>query len=248
MNSKKHKLKYLLQRFLGFNLYLFVFSVFKSIFLKYDKNEFSIFVFLDKLPNHCTIIDIGANIGITTQVFCKKQGVSVKAFEPIKTNYEIIEKIKRLKKLNNLELFPIALGASKGIVQMVMPIQNGVIQQGLSHVTSSEKVDDGIFYNVEIETLDNVINNLNISNNLGIKIDVEGFEYDVLLGALETIKKFKPIFHIELWEKDSSVRCLDLFKQYNYKIMGLKKKELVLIDNYNNFGSMTSNNFICIPN
>jgi FkbM family methyltransferase len=47
---------------------------------------------------------------------------------------------------------------------------------------------------VKIKTLDSY----NFENVDIIKIDVEGFEYDVLLGATETIKKWKPVVQVEM--------------------------------------------------
>ena len=40
---------------------------------------------------------------------------------------------------------------------------------------------------------------LNLDNISVIKIDVEGFELEVLTGALETIRKNKPVIILEIW-------------------------------------------------
>ncbi|MFN4151886.1 MAG: FkbM family methyltransferase [Candidatus Sericytochromatia bacterium] len=220
--------------------------------MKFDKNEFSIFIFLDKLKDQGVILDVGANIGITAQVFCEKRNFEIKAFEPVKSNYDVLHRVKRLKRLSNLEILPFALGAEKGFVEMVMPINNGVIQQGLSHIIdkdSKQGSHEGIFYKVQIERLDDIVDTLNLSKNIsGIKIDVEGFEYDVLLGALKTLGRHRPIIHIELWERGSSIKCLSLLHEQNYSVFGMKKKQLILVSEYQNFKSMSSNNFICIPN
>lgn len=245
----KHKIKLILQKVLGVNGYLFIFSIFKSVFLRFDKNEQSIFIFLDNLSDSGTLLDIGANIGITAQVFCKKKGVEVKAFEPIVANYQILRKIKKIKRLDNLEIFPIALGSHAGIVDMVMPIEDGVVQQGLSHITKNMESDSGQHYQVEIKRLDDILENLKVKNdNLSVKIDVEGFEFEVLQGAVNTIIKYRPIIHIELWEINSSTKCLELLTELNYEIMGLKNKVLVPVSKYEQLSSMISNNFICFPN
>ncbi len=244
----KHKTKLILQKILGINTYLFIFSIFKSIFLKFDKNEQSIFIFLDKLSDNGTILDIGANIGITSLVFCKKNGVEVKAFEPIIANYQVLRRIKKFKQLDNLEVFPIALGSHTGIVDMVMPIDNGVVQQGLSHITNSIESNSGQHYQVEIKRLDDILDTFSVKNdNLSMKIDVEGFEFEVLLGAVNTIRKYRPIIHIELWEINSSTKCLELLTELNYEIMGLKNNVLVSVSKFKHLSSMNSNNFICFP-
>jgi FkbM family methyltransferase len=244
----KHKIKLILQKILGINTYLFIFSIFKSVFLKFDKNEQSIFIFMDKLSDGGTILDIGANIGITSLVFCKKNRDEVIAFEPIITNYKVLRRIKKFKRLDNLEIFPIALGSHTGVVDMVMPIDNGVVQQGLSHITNNMESNTGQHYQVEIKRLDDILDTFSVKNdNLSMKIDVEGFEFEVLLGAVNTIRKYRPIIHIELWEINSSTKCLELLTELNYEIMGLKNKVLVSVTKYEHLSSMSSNNFICFP-
>ena len=60
--------------------------------------------------------------------------------------------------------------------------------------------------------------NINLSF---IKIDVEGTEFDVLLGAEETLKRFKPIIIIEVDRESSATLKNDFFKYFsrlNYKL------------------------------
>jgi hypothetical protein len=55
-----------------------------------------------------------------------------------------------------------------------------------------------------------------------LKIDVEGYELNALLGTVETIKKYKPVLCIEFCEKwlnrykTSSDEILGLLKELNY--------------------------------
>jgi FkbM family methyltransferase len=45
------------------------------------------------------------------------------------------------------------------------------------------------------------IDDLNLENCSAIQLDIEGFEYYALLGAVNTINKFKPIIVLEMWDK-----------------------------------------------
>lgn len=45
------------------------------------------------------------------------------------------------------------------------------------------------------------IDDLNLNNCSAIQLDIEGFEYYAILGGLETIKKFKPVIVLEIWDQ-----------------------------------------------
>ena len=70
-----------------------------------------------------------------------------------------------------------------------------------------------------------MIDNLNLHGCDLIQLDVEGYELNALLGAIETIKKYKPVLCIEFCEKwlnrynDSSEKVLDLIYSLGYKLV-----------------------------
>lgn len=129
------------------------------------------------------IIDIGANIGCYTwglYDIIEENGKAI-CFEP---NIETFECLKHnLSKYSNIELHNMAIGSKKGYVQNVC--QNDNI--GMSYVIESDK-------GVQINTLDS----FNLDKCNFIKIDVEGYELDVLKGAEKTLKKFHPYLFIEI--------------------------------------------------
>lgn len=49
-----------------------------------------------------------------------------------------------------------------------------------------------------------------------IKIDVEGFEYNVLLGAKNILNRYSPIIFIEVFEQNED-KVFELLKQFSYK-------------------------------
>src|SRR3972149_8145015 len=107
----KNKLKRFLQSFLGFNNYLFIFSIFKILTLKFDKEEGKFLSFLKLLPDDAVVLDIGANIGIMSVLLAKKcYNGEVHAFEPIDENYNTLTKIIDFFKLKNVKCYKIALG------------------------------------------------------------------------------------------------------------------------------------------
>lgn len=134
-----------------------------------------------------TVVDVGANIGDSTAPFLEKVGPSgrVYAFEP---NLDAYECLKR--NCERAISVPVALGDPVDDFQVVTlnPHDNA----GARHISAD--VDGG----VRITSLDMAALNL-ISCDF-IKIDVEGYELNVLRGAEQTISKFRPKMAIEINE------------------------------------------------
>ena len=123
----KNTAKYILHKLLGFKNYLFIFSLYKILTLRKDKNEKDFFAFLHLLPENTAVLDIGANIGIMTVHLARTiKGVTVYSFEPMPNNIGAFKRIIKYFKLDNVKLFEIALGNTEGEVEMVMPIISNV--------------------------------------------------------------------------------------------------------------------------
>ena len=230
----KNAVKYLLQSLLGFKRYLTVFSVFKVYTLKWDKKENAFLHFINMLPNEGVLLDIGANIGVMSVIAAQKLNrVEVFAFEPIPNNLSVLKKTIAYFNISNVRVFDTALGNESGTVEMVMPVENNVKMQGLSHVVHSSipERNEGDKFTVSVKRLDDI---LEIKNSplpiMGIKIDVENYEYFVLDGARQLLQTHKPIIYIELWENENRYKCFDLVKELGYTIKVLVNNSLVNYD------------------
>ncbi len=220
-----------LQSVLGFRRYLFVFSLFKIRTLKNDKKEGDFFHFLSLLPTDAKVLDIGANIGIMTALLAKHctSGV-VHAIEPIPENFEALSRICRHFDFTNVRLHQIALGEEEGSLEMVMPEVQNVKMQGLSHVVheSITEYNEGRRYSVpqhRLDHLEDVVENMH-----AIKMDVENFEYYVLKGAEESLRKFKPLIYCELWDNENRAKCFVLLRDIGYAVRVLDAGKLVDFD------------------
>ena len=132
-------------------------------------------------------LDVGANLGLFTH-FMSKSSKHVFAFEP---NPYPLENLKGLVD-RNVTILPIALGSNDGPVKIRIPHhRKGWSSNGASLASKSE--ESGKLINIQCRKLDS----LDIDNVGLIKIDVEGFEIEVLKGAKETILKNKPTMIIE---------------------------------------------------
>lgn len=150
------------------------------------------------------VLDIGANIGCTALLF----GEFVKlvyAFEPSPTTYALLERNVRKSGLQNIILQNIGLGAESAECSLTFSASNrsgGFVSDNVQ--TSGGHISERII----IRPLDEMTKTLNITHLEFIKIDVEGFEGQVLRGAKQTLSAFKPIVVLELnhW-------CLNAFQR-----------------------------------
>lgn len=240
--------KYILQKILGLKTYLYVFALFIIVKLRWDKNEKDFFRFLELIPDGGIILDLGANIGVTSYHLSKKKPrSSIFSFEPLTLNMETLKRVKKRFKLENIFEYQVAVGDKPGTLEMVMPVINNVPMHGLSHVIHEDNTEfiSGLKYKVPVVCLDEFKPLLEISKQItALKIDVENFEYFVLKGAEQLIAKNQPIIYCELWENNNRKKCIDLLNNLGYSALILQKKELVPIEN----ATVEKHNFFFLPN
>jgi FkbM family methyltransferase len=128
-----------------------------------------------------TALDIGANVGLWSRDLVDNFA-KVVAFEPVAIFRECLEKNVTGA---NFFISPLALGDHD--TQATMIITEG--NSGHSHLDPAT-LGTG---DVQVVKLDN----LNMEDVDYIKIDCEGYEYRVLQGAEQTVKRCRPIMVIE---------------------------------------------------
>lgn len=230
----KNNIKVILQKLLGFDRYLFFFSMYIIYSLKWNKKEGDFVFFRNMIPDGGIILDIGANIGVMSVHLARTHKNSdIISFEPIPDNINCFKKIIRHYKINNITLIENALGDNTGTLEMVMPVHRSARLQGLSHVIHQSITDnnEGDRFVTPVTTLDNFFQKMNTGKPVNaIKIDVENFEYFVLKGATETLKKNKPIIYCELWENKNREDCFSLVTELGYDILVLSENSLCKFD------------------
>lgn len=224
----KNSIKYILQKILGLQTYLYIFALYKIRTLRSDKKENDFFTFLSLLKDgKGDVLDIGANLGImTVHLAHHLPNTTVHAFEPMPTNASILKRIISRFQLKKTVIHEIALGDNTGTAKMVLPLNGHTVMQGLSHVKheSITEWNEGEEVDVPLEKLDNIINGQVIQ---GIKIDVENFEYFALKGAQRILTTHHPIIYAELWDNENRKQCFDLLKTYNYAVFVSSENQLV---------------------
>lgn len=140
-------------------------------------------------------MDIGANVGIFSVVMgatVESEG-QIFAFEPMATNVMRLEKNLRKNALDNVQIFPVALGASDG--QMSLRIATDPAYSSL-HVVQGG-FGSGTDVSIEVRTLDGIWEELGSPEIAFVKIDVEGAEMDVLRGASSFLATCRPTLLVE---------------------------------------------------
>ncbi len=140
-------------------------------------------------------IDIGAHIGIHALVVAKELkkigGGKVIAFEPTTDSFSLLQYNSSLNQLS-IDAFNLALGNKKGKFQIY-----GDKKWGKYDAAVRSMFGDGeIIQDVDVDTFDNWISNKTISRIDIVKMDVEGAEYNVLKGMLNTLCVMKPRYLI----------------------------------------------------
>jgi len=239
--------KYILQKILGLKTYLYVFALFVIVKLRWDKKEKDFFHFLSLIPDGGFILDLGANIGVTSYHLSKKFPKStVFSFEPLTLNMDTLKRVKKRFKLYNIRELQVAVGDKPGTLEMVMPVINNVPMHGLSHVIHEDNTEfnSGLKYKVPVVCLDSLAEIKQPGKRItAMKIDVENFEYFVLKGAEKLITENQPVIYCELWENDNRKKCIDFLNNLKYSAFILHKKELLSFEKAN----IEKHNFFFLP-
>lgn len=238
----KTKVKRLLQNILGFDNFLFIFSLITIRRLYMSKHEKEFLHFLTLLPTDELLLDIGANIGIMTVPLAKKAvNGQVFSFEPMPQNLKALKRVIKYYKLKNVTVFETALGSEPGELKMIMPIIDNVKMQGLCHVDEND-TEKGERFTLPVQKLDDIPELQAAKAIGGIKIDVENFEFEVLTGAKNLLLKHKPIIYCELWTNEKRTLTLNyLTNEIGYTVKIYDGEKLVP------FTNQEAMNFFMVP-
>jgi len=185
--------------------------------------------------------DIGANYGTHSLLFLS-QSIQTITFEPNPSCHKYFQNLLHINNLTS-QLVPFALGDKESISKLIFPDKKtwlGKIQTAENTVTNSNFIQNQL--DVHITTLDLYLSNKDLRPDL-IKIDTEGFEKFVLIGAASTLKKYKPlvIFECDPNERDAIFELMDIIDYYifflPYTTPNFQKitKELFIKCQLNNF-------------
>ena len=265
INILKYKIVRLIEKNPSFNLLIYNNIRFFKFLLPHEKDFLGMKIICKNFKNSI-ILDVGANLGISTMGFRQMGFVNkIFIFEP---NYEIYKKYLIPLKKNNSNIFlkNYALGNKDQVKLFFVPYyKNNPIHYFGSfdkkYIINSIKLTFPKLFNqikikkkkIKIRKFDNL--NINIKPHF-IKIDVEGYDHLVIKGLMKTIKKYKPIILVE-YNIENFHLILKYLKNYKPHIYNIKDNNLLklkkhfyktMISRSNKFNLLSNRNIFFIPN
>jgi FkbM family methyltransferase len=190
--------------------------------------------------------DIGANYGTHSLLFLS-QGIKTFTFEP---NPNCTAVFRRLLAANNLQgnIVQNAVGDRDYETELYFPEKDtwlGTLSEKIKE-TLEDKFDLTMV-KTKVTALDSYMNDKDLVPDL-FKIDTEGFELQVLHGAINTIKKFKPMIIFE--ENEGSEKrggIADFFESVDYTLYQLPYSDKQKVEvSKSEFLNSKETNFIAV--
>jgi len=184
-------------------------------------------------------LNVGSHIG-TVSLPISLHIDKVTAVEAYPPTYNHLCENIQLNNIQNIEAINIALGNTEEDIYFmgmdkICPIENKnriANNSGGMHVFTESDIQNNVrsgnLSDKKIKNRMNKFDNLEVDNFDIMLVDIEGFEYNFLLGATEKIKKNKPIIIMEIWndnkrrsEKMSQPQSevIDYIKSLNYTLV-----------------------------
>lgn len=164
------------------------------------------------------IIDIGAQSGLYSLFAKYLPNSTFYSFEPFVDTFNCLNDNLKLNNISNVKSYNIGISDKVGTsILNTSKSHNGLHTMGDSPL----RFDDINPISINISTIDEEFYNKNIPVHF-IKIDTEGWEYNILKGAEKTIRKYKPIIQLE-WNITNMKQCnvteqelSTILNNYNY--------------------------------
>jgi FkbM family methyltransferase len=150
-------------------------------------------IFRAVLPVGGVALDVGANVGWHTLLMAKLVGADgrVLAAEANPSVRKRLAENLGINRFRHVDVIPYAIADTEGTVEFFGP-EAGDASSGDGHVVSADMSARSGVIQVETRRIDALDAVAQIQRLDLIKIDVEGYEWPVLLGAEQTIAKFRP--------------------------------------------------------
>ncbi len=220
--TKNYLQKYFVRKLFGRKLYSRI-KFFKILFKAKVGSKYEITsILLDVLRDDDVFFDIGANLGqyilrIKTKF---KNGVNVFAFEPVISNYKMLNSYIE-KKYKNVILEHYAVSDTEGEDVLYIPLIDEIevdTQASIDLKNRENYYNNFIKQEIRKITVDKYVENKGLKRIDYLKVDTEGNDTKVLAGALESIRKFTPVIFCEDMENLEIISELERMSYKRYMI------------------------------
>ncbi|MCC7552643.1 FkbM family methyltransferase [Candidatus Micrarchaeota archaeon] len=176
------------------------------------------------LKENDIVFDIGANIGyyVLLENTIIKNG-KILGIEPVKENFELLEKNVKLNSCKNIKLLNAAVGDKTEIKEIYI-----YKKRNLSSLNKSDSNDPIKTEKIPVFTIKSLIKNFKIKPTV-LRMDVEGYEYEIIKGMKDIITNLDNLlFFIELhpdcMDEKRTLEILNFFKDNNFKLINAYKE------------------------
>jgi FkbM family methyltransferase len=182
-------------------------------------------------PGNSIFLDVGAATGAACIPIALISGeeLEVIAFEPAVVAYKLLNETILKNNISNIKVFDLALSKTNG--QTTFVEYNPDVERTIPYLPETSTIAfEGVSFsnarqrNVPTMNLDTFVSSQSLFENrkrVVVKIDIEGFEVEVLEGARVFIKNFKPFFSIDIHnfpglQETTESKCREILSEFGY--------------------------------
>ena len=177
-------------------------------------------------PGH-VVVDIGANIGFYALFESKLVGSDGKvyAIEPVTENINLLRRNVDLNHCKNIEIFHYAIGSTDTTSQIYLSDKSN----WHSMIQRNQQCDT---QNVNVLKLDTFLKNK--LKPTFIRMDLEGYELEVVKGMLTTLKECQQLVvfievHPHIMNRKDVITLLKIFRENDFEIHSAANREKIYI-------------------
>ncbi len=202
----------------------------RAIYLNGSYELGTLHVFETFLNEGDTFIDVGANIGLMSLLASTRVGGKglVYSFEPSPETFSILTRNVEINGRENVRPFNLGLGSESGTSRLYRNMEYG---RGSASLVKKETQEESEGVEITCSTLDELVATHGVSKVKLIKIDVEGWELEVIKGGLNFFAdenapvvcvEYSDMFSTQGGEKVEIYETL-LHSRSDYKVFKLAK-------------------------
>lgn len=138
-----------------------------------------------------TVLDVGANEGQFAKfIYTILPHSQIYSFEPLPRPFAKLEILK--KEIPSLQCYQFAIGSTNGEMDMhsnEFSPSSSLLSMTELHSSTFPYTKNSVLQKVPIRTLDSLLSEMKLQKNILLKIDVQGFEMEVIKGSKELLEK-----------------------------------------------------------
>jgi FkbM family methyltransferase len=173
---------------------------------------------LSMLRNPGLVIEVGANMGIHTVPMARYlagQGRTMLAFEPQPVVFQQLCANLALNGLMNVRAFPCACGRQNGMVTFEIPDYRSPGNFGGTGMSPEAGASHARREAVQCVRVDDLVTDGPVGL---IKVDVEGFEQEVLEGCERILAQRRPLLYVENDRLENSASLIQWLFDHEYRL------------------------------